>query len=124
LAPGVGIEPTTNRLTGDCSTAELSRNVIEKGREFLMGNSLTFSLLKNADIIADMYIKVKVTAGAKKENIKRVSDDHYTISVKEKAEHNYANSRILEIFRNLYPGKPVRLISGHHSPSKIITIEI
>lgn len=26
-APGVGIEPTTNRLTGDCSTAELSRNI-------------------------------------------------------------------------------------------------
>ncbi len=25
-APRVGFEPTTNRLTGDCSTAELSRN--------------------------------------------------------------------------------------------------
>ena len=25
-APGAGIEPATNRLTGDCSTAELSRN--------------------------------------------------------------------------------------------------
>ena len=27
LAPGVGIEPTTNRLTGDRSTAELPRNL-------------------------------------------------------------------------------------------------
>ena len=26
LAPRVGFEPTTNRLTADCSTAELSRN--------------------------------------------------------------------------------------------------
>ena len=26
LAPTVGFEPTTNRLTADCSTAELSRN--------------------------------------------------------------------------------------------------
>ena len=26
MAPTVGIEPTTNRLTADCSTAELSRN--------------------------------------------------------------------------------------------------
>ena len=26
LAPAVGFEPTTNRLTADCSTAELSRN--------------------------------------------------------------------------------------------------
>ena len=30
LAPGVGIEPTTNRLTGDRSTAELPRNFIPK----------------------------------------------------------------------------------------------
>ena len=27
LAPGAGFEPATNRLTGDCSTAELSRNI-------------------------------------------------------------------------------------------------
>ena len=26
LAPGVGFEPTTDRLTADCSTAELPRN--------------------------------------------------------------------------------------------------
>ncbi len=27
FAPGTGFEPVTNRLTGDCSTAELSRNI-------------------------------------------------------------------------------------------------
>ena len=31
LAPTVGFEPTTNRLTADCSTAELSRNNLEAG---------------------------------------------------------------------------------------------
>ena len=31
LAPGVGIEPTTNRLTGDRSTAELPRNIFIRG---------------------------------------------------------------------------------------------
>ena len=32
VAPTVGIEPTTNRLTADCSTAELSRNnILEAG---------------------------------------------------------------------------------------------
>jgi hypothetical protein len=30
-APGVGIEPTTNRLTGDRSTAELPRNMLIQG---------------------------------------------------------------------------------------------
>ena len=28
-APGAGFDPATNRLTGDCSTAELSRNVLK-----------------------------------------------------------------------------------------------
>lgn len=28
LAPPAGFEPTTNRLTGDCSTAELQGNIL------------------------------------------------------------------------------------------------
>jgi hypothetical protein len=28
FAPPAGIEPATNRLTGDCSTAELQRNML------------------------------------------------------------------------------------------------
>ena len=31
MAPTVGFEPTTDRLTADCSTAELSRNILEAG---------------------------------------------------------------------------------------------
>jgi uncharacterized protein (TIGR00251 family) len=70
-----------------------------------------------------MYIKVRVTAGSKKEKIVRESDDHFDIAVKEPAERNLANSRILEIFRTKFPGKNVRLVSGHHSPSKILAID-
>jgi uncharacterized protein (TIGR00251 family) len=83
-----------------------------------------FLFVRNFAIIADMYIKVKVKAGARKETVERISDDHFDISIKEKAEHNYANTRILEIIRNIFPNKPVRIISGHHSPSKIISIEV
>ena len=71
-----------------------------------------------------MYIKVKVRAGAKREVIKKISEDHYDISVKEKAENNRANGRILEICHGLYPGTAIRIVSGHHSPSKIISIDI
>lgn len=71
-----------------------------------------------------MYVKVKVKAGANKEFIERVSDDHFDISVREKAENNHANIRVLEIMRIIFPNKPVRIISGHHSPSKIISIEV
>ena len=34
MAPWVGIEPTTNRLTGDRSTAELPRNNILSNKEY------------------------------------------------------------------------------------------
>ncbi len=73
-----------------------------------------------------MYIKIKVTAGAKKETIEKVADDHYKISVKQRAERNMANSRIIEILADIFKVNPkqVRLINGHHSPSKIFNIGV
>jgi uncharacterized protein YggU (UPF0235/DUF167 family) len=71
-----------------------------------------------------MYIKVKIIAGAKKEIVEKTSSDHYNVSVKEKAENNRANRRLLEIMHTKYPSSSIRLISGHHSPSKILSIEV
>ena len=76
----------------------------------------------NVAIIADMYIKVKVSVGVKKEVIIEDSPDHYTISLREKAEMNRANNRILEIFQDLFPHQPIKIVSGHHSPSKILSV--
>lgn len=72
-----------------------------------------------------MYIKVKVKTNAKKEKIVKKSEDHFDISVKEPAERNLANKKVLELVRNyfkVYNGK-VRIVSGHHSPSKIISLD-
>lgn len=71
-----------------------------------------------------MYIKVKVQAGAKKENIKKIKEDTYNIYVKEKAERNMANKRVVEIIASLLdiPLKNIKIISGHQSPSKILSI--
>ena len=44
-----------------------------------------------------MYIHVKVIAGAKKEVLKLKNSDHFEISVKEPAERNLANTRIIEL---------------------------
>ena len=77
----------------------------------------------NIDIIANMYIKVKITTNSRKEVIEKVSDDHYNISVKEKAENNNANRRLLEIMHLEYPNVAIKIVSGHHSPSKILSIE-
>ncbi len=73
-----------------------------------------------------MYIKVRVLAGAKKEKIEKKTKDTYYISVKEKAERNMANRRVCEIMALLLeiPVKSIRIISGHQSPSKILSINV
>lgn len=83
-----------------------------------------FLFSKNMNILSDMYIKVKMKPGSRKELIEKVSEDHYNISVKEKAENNHANDRLLEIMRGQFPNSIIRMISGHHSPSKILSIEV
>ncbi len=72
-----------------------------------------------------MFIKVKVIAGAKKEKIERKKENSFVISVKEPAERNLANTRIKEIIADIYAinSKSVRIISGHQSPSKILSIQ-
>ena len=72
-----------------------------------------------------MYVHVTVTAGAKKETVKKLKDAHLTISVREPALRNMANKRVLELvagYFGLSKGK-ARIVSGHHSPSKIVRID-
>jgi uncharacterized protein (TIGR00251 family) len=72
-----------------------------------------------------MFIKVKVKTGAKKEKILKKSEDHFDIEVKEPAERNLANNRVIELVRDyfkVYNGD-VRIVNGHHSPSKIISLD-
>lgn len=72
-----------------------------------------------------MYVKVRVTAGAKKESVLRIGENRFDIAVKEKAEQNQANRRVMEIIAREFTIRKggVRIVSGHHSPSKIISIE-
>ena len=73
-----------------------------------------------------MYVKVEVHPGAKKESVTKTGVDSFTIAVREKAERNLANRRVLELLarhHNVRIGK-VRLISGHRSVRKIFSIEI
>ena len=73
-----------------------------------------------------MYIHAKVNTGAKKESFVEKSKDHFVVSVREPAERNLANKRIIELIAehfNLSVGK-IRIINGHHSPSKILSIDL
>ena len=72
-----------------------------------------------------MYVKVKVFAGARKEQVKEVGENRYEIYVKEKAERNMANTRVIEIVADLYKinKNAVEIFSGHHGPSKLLSIK-
>ena len=71
------------------------------------------------------YIHVKVIAGARKESLKQKSEDHFEISVKEKAEHNLANRRVLELLSLHFKlqTSQIRIVNGHRSPSKLLVVE-
>lgn len=71
-----------------------------------------------------MYIKVRVTVGARAESFEKVKESHYVASVREKAKRNMANARVIELVAaefGISPGA-VRIVSGHHSPSKLLSI--
>lgn len=82
------------------------------------------------------YIKIKVITEAKKEKIIKKGKDSFEIHIKESAERNMANKKVLELIkkyfktcsnddssRQVYNGD-VRIVNGHHSPSKIISLDI
>lgn len=71
------------------------------------------------------YIHIKVKAGMKKESWVEKSADHFEASVREKAERNMANTRVLELVATHFkvPVKKVRIVNGHRSSSKLLVIE-
>ncbi len=71
-----------------------------------------------------MFIHVKVTAGRKEEKIEKKSDTQFVVFVREKAERNMANKRIIEIFREMYGTGKVWITNGHHSTSKLLSVDI
>ncbi len=70
-----------------------------------------------------MYLKLKVVPDSRQEKIEQLKDDEYRVWVKAPAENNRANERVLEMMREMFPDKRIRLISGHTSPSKIVSVD-
>ncbi len=70
-----------------------------------------------------MYIHTKVIANARKESFEEIKAGYFAISVKEKAEGNKANKRVVELLEEHFKTKNVRIINGHQSPSKLVSVE-
>jgi len=71
------------------------------------------------------YVHVKVTAGARKETFSQKSEDHFEVSVREKAERNMANARVLELVAGHFAVSvsKVRIVNGHKHPSKLLVVD-
>lgn len=71
-----------------------------------------------------MYLKVQVFPESREEYVKEVTPGTVSVAVREKAERGLANRRGLELLTAHFgTGKRVRLVSGHHSPHKIISVD-
>ncbi len=70
-----------------------------------------------------MYLKVIVNPGAKKEKVEEIKNG-LKISVREPAQRNLANTRVCELvaLRFKVPFSAVRILSGHRSPHKLLSI--
>jgi len=70
-----------------------------------------------------MYIRVRVVTKAKKEEVIIKGKNHFEIHVKEKAERNEANKRVLEIISEHFSAS-ARIVSGHHHPIKMLSVNV
>ena len=72
----------------------------------------------------NMYIKIRVKTGVKREVVAQTGPDSFDISIKEKAERNEANDRVREIVAAQVgvPTNKVRIVKGHKSTSKIVLV--
>ena len=71
-----------------------------------------------------MRIKVKVKAGAKQVKIEKLSDDSFSVWVKEKPQDGKANYAVREALAEHFniPKSRVTLLSGETSKTKLFDI--
>jgi uncharacterized protein YggU (UPF0235/DUF167 family) len=71
-----------------------------------------------------MNVKVRVRANARRETLETRTKTSFIVSVREKAEGNAANHRVVELIAEHFgvPHKAVRVVRGHHAPSKTLSI--
>ena len=73
-----------------------------------------------------MYIRVRVLTDAREESLSKISDDHFDLRVREKAERNMANRRVIQMIAEHFevPVHKVRIINGHHALGKILSVDL
>jgi len=71
-----------------------------------------------------MLIKLRVHPGARADELRRRSPDHFEVWVREPAEKGRANAACLRLLGRelgVAPGR-IRIVKGGRSPSKIVEV--
>ncbi len=71
-----------------------------------------------------MLIHVKIKPDSKEDKIVQKNDTSFIVQVKEPAEDNRANKRMIELVADKFKiiKSKVKIVTGHHHPSKILEI--
>lgn len=71
-----------------------------------------------------MLIHVKISPGARTDEVVQKNSTSYLVSVREPAEQNRANTAMLALLARHLQVEPaqLRIITGHHAPGKIVEI--
>ena len=68
-----------------------------------------------------MRINIKVKASSGRQEVERISDNDYLVSLKSPAREGKANSELLKVLRR-YFGSGVRIVSGKTSRRKVVEV--
>lgn len=73
-----------------------------------------------------MHVKVRVTAGARRERVVRESETSFAISVRAVAARNEANERVRELLADAFvcDVRRVHLLRGHRSSVKLYVVAL
>lgn len=74
--------------------------------------------------MSERHVRIRVTAGAKKEHLTEKKGVLF-ISVKEPAQDNRANRRAMRLAAGYFhvPVSAVKIVAGHRKPSKMLSIK-
>lgn len=73
-----------------------------------------------------VYVRIHVEPGARRERFEKRGEREFGASVREPAERNLANRRVVALVAAHFgvPPRKARLVSGHRSPTKIVDVEL
>ena len=71
-----------------------------------------------------MLIHIKIEPESKEDSVTEKNKTSYIVKVREEAKENKANNKMLVLLARHFKieRNKLRIITGHHSPSKIIEI--